>query len=335
MLAAILAVTTAVPHARISGAATALLTLAATFALTRSARPWLVAGGLVIVTGAWALAMVPFVGPDPLRADPLTPPVLLGRLSLAPLVAPGFVAALAAPSAIGAIGLGLRGRAPRGWLFFAGLLFLLVLASGARGAMLATAAGAAGFALSSRGAARLVPLVLPLGTLALLVIEPLAHLGRSIDSRIALWTVVTWLSAHAPAGIGFGAFVEHGVDHLGREVLATQVSAHNLFFQTWADLGPIGIGALVVTAAAAVTRVRLAAMPADSRRFFIGLVACIAALGCTESVITVVAFADHATMLDPQLFAILALPFARWGVARDGGDDARVAVGRAVGTELG
>jgi hypothetical protein len=301
--------------------------------VTRSGRPDRVAWALVLGTGSLALALVPFVAPEPSRVGPLTLPVLLGLINVAPLVAPGFVAALAAPALVGTIAVAVRSSRPsRGMLSFAVVLAIVVLASGARGPLVASLAGLVTLAIADRSVSRLVVLALPVGTLAILVVDPLVHLGRSIDSRIGLWTVATWLESNSPIGIGFGAFVDHGVSRLGRETLAAQVSAHNLLFQTWADLGPLGIAALLTTVVAGTNAAR--AMPVGDRRLFVSLAACVATLGCTESVISVVAFPEHATLVNPQLFAILALPFARWPSRRDRLDDTRVASDGTANIEL-
>ncbi len=251
---------------------------------------------------------------------------------------PGFAGVVAAPLVLVlAALLPSRPTALRlAWAALAAALAVVVATSGSRTALLALCAGAAFFVLGPRRwSAAAAALLVALGTIALEIAGPANGLGRSAQYRLDLWLVSVWLSLPHPLGIGFGAFVDHGVQLIGRDDLSAVRSTHNLIYQTWADLGPVGLAALLGAVAASVAAAGRPALPRWARRLYVAVLAALFTLGCAESVVTFVVGPDQATALEPLLFVALALPFARWRSGEDRPNDARVPLGGASSAQLG
>jgi hypothetical protein len=232
------------------GVLTAWVSISATWSLDPARSVLDGQRGLLYFCAVWVLLLVARRGSQAgLLAAAAVGCVLISVWALATwhsgIPAPlGYSEALGLVAAIGIIltlGLVFSGR-PLALVALAPLAATLYLA-GSRAAVIALAAGLAVSVVLSRGRAAAV-----LALVVLLPVVALAASGRgrdSLDARVAMWEVA-WHSAtaHPVTGAGAGSF--------GRLWLRDRTSrlsyadAHNLYLETFAEVGLVGLGALLV-----------------------------------------------------------------------------------------
>ena len=176
---------------------------------------------------------------------PESPDPISGTRLIEPL---GYANALAILCAVGillALGLAWEARSPRERLVWIALVVVqssaLVLTE-SRGTVLALVAGLAVFALTrTRHPAALAGVGL---TLLAVVAAAAVAVDRALGSRVDYWRVA-WREYEANPVLGSGA----GTFHRYWEQAAMPVSvrdAHSLYLETLAELGPVGLGLVVV-----------------------------------------------------------------------------------------
>ena len=182
------------------------------------------------------------------KAPPLDP--IEGKLLFQPLGYANAVGIVAVVASLVAVGLALatsnihlRILALAPLVVFAPALYL----SASRGSYLA---GAAGFAFllhfSGRVSARIVDAVAAAGALALVAFVALVSVHPfSGQYRIQYWQVAWWdYRDHPILGAGAGTFGDYWLHH--RPVDVWVKTAHSLYIQALAELGPLGLAAILV-----------------------------------------------------------------------------------------
>jgi O-antigen ligase len=144
----------------------------------------------------------------------------------------------------------MRGRARRWWVALLGPLVAVIALSGSRGAWLALLVGVvAGVRWSTARRSSAVVIVL-LASVMLVSVGAVDAIGRgtSVGARLEFWTAA-WSSAtdNAVRGAGAGSF-ERVWSQLGPEGVSAR-NAHNLYVETLAELGAVGLVLLVLTLA--------------------------------------------------------------------------------------
>jgi hypothetical protein len=222
--------------------------LAVLLIVERTSVPYLLGGMVAGITAVSTYGLIEYIfWPPPL--DPFE-----GRLLFQPL---GYANALGIYSAIGivvAVGLAIGARGRRGrWAALAPLVVLgptLYLTS-SRGAWLALAAA---LPLLARGGRFRAPVVAALGVLALAAaaavlvasggVEPLAKAPG--ENRARFWEVALEDFRDNPAlGSGAGTYGDYWLDNYGSAGFSR--TAHNVYLQSLAELGPVGL-VLLLTA---------------------------------------------------------------------------------------
>jgi hypothetical protein len=220
--------------------------LAVLLVVDRASLPYLLGGIVAGITSVSAYGLGEYL----FRPPPLDP--FEGRLLHQPL---GYANALGIFAAIGILvsaGLGLRARSRAARA--AALAPLIVLLptlylTSSRGAWLALAAAAPVLARSG-GRARLPVAVLfamlAAVTIGLVLVASTGSTSIAGDNRAAYWRVA-WedYEEHPLLGSGAGTYGYYWLAHPGNDSFTR--TAHNLYLQSLAELGPVGV-LLVVTA---------------------------------------------------------------------------------------
>lgn len=183
-----------------------------------------------------------------LKAPPLDP--IEGKLLFQPLGYANAVGIVATVAALVTVGLALASRSTRlRILALAPLLVFLpaLYLSASRGSYLAGAAGLACLLhYSGRVSARTVDAVAAAGALALVAFVTLVSVHPfSGQYRIQYWQVAWWdYRDHPILGAGAGTFGDYWLHHRPVDVFVK--TAHSLYIQALAELGPLGLAAILV-----------------------------------------------------------------------------------------
>jgi hypothetical protein len=218
--------------------------LAALLVTERQTVPHLLAGVVAAVTavcgyGLWIHYF---------RAPPLDP--IEGKLLFQPLGYANAVGIVSVVAALVTVGLALASRSIK--LRILALLPLVVFLpalylSASRGSYLAGAAGLACLLhFSGRVSARIVDAVAVVAALALVAFVALVSVNPfSGQYRVQYWQVAWWdYRDHPVLGAGAGTFGDYWLHH--RPVDVWVKTAHSLYIQALAELGPLGLAAILV-----------------------------------------------------------------------------------------
>lgn len=275
-------------------------------------------GILALVTTVLALFALPYTDGQVLRNPvAVAGAPLMATTADARLLSPHILGLAAGAPALLLISLVFH-PAHRSWLRALWLLGAIVGLgiiglSDSRDAAIAAASGvlalSASFYIKRRGVLVLICglliLVAGLGTLFISAID------ANLRVRGELWVLALQFLSDNPAfGLGYGGL--SSIYHRALPTIGT--NAHNLWIQTAADFGAIGLIALMLTA---VFSVRISVV--DTRvspalfRGFVATATFLGVAGMAESIVDMTqryAFAD-VTIVVPLLFVVLAMPLLR------------------------
>jgi O-antigen ligase len=227
--------------------------------------PHVLVGALAAISAVTAYGLIRYaVAPPPL--DPYE-----GRLLFQPI---GYANSLGLVVAIGILlALGVAAWAQRGWQRAAALGVVVLLApalalTSSRGAWVALAAGLA-VLLAHRGRPVLVGVVAGAVVATVIVAAFVASPHRSAVARLAgedraqYWRVAAHdYEQHPLIGSGAGTFGDYWLRH--RPVPTFTRTAHNLYLESLAELGPLGLALIIAALALPLVTLRRRAGPLEA-----------------------------------------------------------------------